>query len=29
MSHDAFVRVFCKNWGAQVEPVAGHVYLVC
>jgi hypothetical protein len=26
--HDAFVRAFCKNWGVQVEPVAGHVYLV-
>lgn len=25
--HDAFVRAFCKNWGVQVEPVAGHVYL--
>ena len=27
-SHDAFVRAFCENWGVQVEPVAGHVYLV-
>jgi hypothetical protein len=26
--HDAFVRAFCENWGVQVEPVAGHVYLV-
>jgi len=26
--HDAFVQAFCENWGIQVEPVAGHVYLV-
>lgn len=28
MSHDAFVRAFCESWGVQVEPVAGHVYLI-
>lgn len=27
-AYDAFVRAFCENWGVQVEPVAGHVYLV-
>jgi hypothetical protein len=28
MSHDTFVRAFCESWGVQVEPVAGHVYLI-